>query len=67
MVIGEAAKRLSEGFRNAHPAVPWRRIAGMRDHPIHGYDTVDLNEVWKAVDSDVPALLAYLQPFIREP
>jgi len=67
LVIGEAAKRLGDGFRHAHPTVPWRRITGMRDHLIHGYDKVDLNEVWKAVDSDVPALLAYLEPLTRKP
>jgi len=67
MVIGEAVKRLSDAFRGAHPNVPWRRIAGMRDHLIHGYNNVDLNEVWKAVDSDVPALLAYLVPLIPKP
>ena len=26
LVIGEAASRLSEAFRNQHPEVPWRRI-----------------------------------------
>jgi uncharacterized protein with HEPN domain len=64
LVIGEAVKRLSDAFRGGHQTVPWRRIAGMRDHLIHGYDNVDRDEVWKAVDSDVPALLAYLQPLI---
>lgn len=67
LVIGEAVKRLSDGFREVHPRVPWRRTAGMRDRLIHGYDSVDLNEVWKAVDSDVPALLAHLDPLTRKP
>jgi uncharacterized protein with HEPN domain len=67
LVIGEAVKRLSDRFRAAHPTIPWRRIAGMRDHLIHGYDNVDRDEVWKAVDSDVPALLGYLEPLVRKP
>jgi uncharacterized protein with HEPN domain len=67
LVIGEAVKRLSQAFQGAHPGVPWRRISGMRDRLIHGYDNVDLNEVWKAVDSDVPALLAYVEPLIPKP
>ena len=35
LVLGEAVKRLSEGFRMSHSAVAWRMIAGMRDQLIH--------------------------------
>jgi uncharacterized protein with HEPN domain len=30
-IIGEAAKRVDQWFRDAHPDVPWRRMAGLRD------------------------------------
>jgi uncharacterized protein with HEPN domain len=42
IVLGEATKRLSVEFRNQHPEVPWRDIAGMRDVLAHQYDRVDL-------------------------
>jgi uncharacterized protein with HEPN domain len=45
MVLGEAVKRLSDGFRARHPKIPWTLMAGMRDKLIHGYDIVDLEEV----------------------
>jgi len=66
MVMGEAVKRLSQDFRTRHPEIPWTLIAGMRDKLIHGYDIVDLNEVWKTADADVPDLLSLIEPLLRK-
>ncbi|MBI3491737.1 MAG: DUF86 domain-containing protein [Acidobacteria bacterium] len=64
LVLGEAAKRLSDSFRDAHPETPWKAIAGMRDRIIHGYDDVDLREVWRTVDSDLPTLIVTLERLV---
>ena len=64
MVIGEAVKRLSLEFRSSHSGLPWSDIAGMRDHLIHGYDIVDLEEVWNTATVDVSDLLAALEPLV---
>ncbi|MBN1815652.1 MAG: DUF86 domain-containing protein [Anaerolineae bacterium] len=61
MVIGEAVKRLSQDFRARHPQVPWALIAAMRDKLIHAYDIVDLDEVWKTAEVDVPDLLSAIE------
>jgi len=64
MIIGEAVKRLSDEFRTRHPHVPWALIAGMRDKLIHGYDIVDLEEVWRTAEADVPDLLSQVEPLL---
>jgi uncharacterized protein with HEPN domain len=64
-VLGEAVKRLSPEFRDAHPVLPWRLIAGMRDHLIHRYDSVDLEEVWQTVQRDLPALRVAITPLLE--
>jgi len=66
MIIGEAVKRLSAAFRSHHPHVPWALIAGMRDKLIHGYDIVDLEEVWRTVEADVPDLLSQIEALLPD-
>ncbi len=60
MVIGEAVKRLSPEFRQAHPEIPWKLIAGTRDKLIHFYEGVDLDEVWKMISADLPKLIRWI-------
>jgi uncharacterized protein with HEPN domain len=67
LVIGEAVKRLSPGFRRRHPDIPWTLIAGMRDQLIHSNDAVDLAEVWNTAINDIPALVRYIEPLLPEP
>lgn len=61
-ILGEAAKRVTPAFRQVHPEVSWKMIAGMRDQLSHGYNDIDLEEVWKTASSDVPGLIARLEP-----
>lgn len=56
IVLGEAAKRLSPAARSKARDVPWRRLGGMRDKLVHGYDPANLDRVWVTVERDVPRL-----------
>jgi uncharacterized protein with HEPN domain len=64
-VIGEAVKGLSSALRTAHPGVPWKLIAGMRDVLIHHYFGVKLDEVWRTVEHDVPLLLNQVNQLLQ--
>jgi uncharacterized protein with HEPN domain len=60
-VMGEAAKRVSQKFRENHPAVPWRSISAFRDRLSHGDDQLELDRVWAAVGQPLKNALAELR------
>ena len=66
LLIGEAVKRLSDEFRDRHADVPWAEIAGMRNVLIHQYDDVDLEEVWRTLERDIPGLISRLETIAAE-
>jgi len=64
-IIGEAAKRVSEPTRERHSQVPWRLVIGMRNRVIHGYDEVDLDVLWDAIQLDLPPLIEQLEGILK--
>lgn len=63
-IVGEAAKRVSAEFRASQLEIPWRQIAGFRDVVVHDYARVDLQEVWRIVQQDLPTLIILLEPLV---
>lgn len=55
-IIGEAAGQLGRAFHDTHPEVPWPQIVAMRNLLVHAYFGIDLDEVWKTLERDIPAL-----------
>ncbi len=64
LIIGEIAKLLSEQFKKTNSSIPWSAIARMRDKLIHHYRGVDLQEIWKTADAEIPKLIEFLQGHI---
>lgn len=61
-IIGEAHGRSAAGDPQAELIVPdLRRIVGMRNRLIHGYDEVDHNIIWDVITTRVPELLRQLE------
>lgn len=63
-VIGEAARKLSETFTDAHPEIPTSKIIGMRNIIAHRYYTVDHEIVWRVASVEVPAIAKTISSLI---
>jgi len=66
MVMGEAAKMLSQDTRDKYSKVSWDDMAGMRDILIHRYHGIDLETVWETVKKDLPEVEKQVSRIIEE-
>ena len=66
-IIGEAAGKVSRGFQQAHPEIPWSAIVGMRHRLIHDYNQVRIDLVWDVARNRLPELVAALGPLVPPP
>ena len=64
-IIGEAVKNLSSDFKENHPQIAWKKIAGMRDIVIHQYFGIDLNLTWEVLQKDIPKLKKALEKILQ--
>ena len=55
-IIGEVVKNIPSSFREKHPKIPWKDIAGLRDILSHAYFGVNMDRVWNIVKKDLPTL-----------
>ncbi|MCX6374281.1 MAG: DUF86 domain-containing protein [Actinobacteria bacterium] len=61
MTMGESIRWIPEPILDAHPAVPWRTLRGMRNVVVHEYFGVDPAILWETVRGDLPPLEADLE------
>lgn len=63
-IIGEATKRISTEFRDRHPEIPWKQMAGLRDVIVHEYDDINFNIIRDVIEIELPPLLQLLQTLL---
>lgn len=62
----ETAKRISAERKQRHPDVDWAGMAGFRNVLVHDYLDLELAEVWRILQSDLPPLKAAIEAMIAE-
>jgi len=63
-IIGEAAGRVDHEQRQRFPQVPWRDIVGLRNRLAHGYDSINLDVVWRVITRELPPLVRQLEKIL---
>ena len=64
--IGELITHFDNEFLKNHNKIPWAKIRGMRNRIVHGYDTFDLNELWKTGTKDIVPLRNECEEIIKK-
>ena len=56
-IIGEAARRLPDDFKDKYTAVDWYRIIGFRNRIVHDYMGIDYQIIWTIIEKDLAQLI----------
>lgn len=59
-VVGEAARRVSPAFKEAHPEIPWRGIIAQRNVLAHEYGEIRQDRLWTEATERIPHLIEAL-------
>lgn len=60
-IIGEAANRLPEEYKDKYPTIDWFRIIGFRNRIVHDYMGIDYKIVWTIVQKYIDQLSADIE------
>jgi uncharacterized protein with HEPN domain len=65
-IIGEAARRISPEFQQAHPEIPWRKIIAQRHVLAHDYGEIQDDILWSVGTMNLPELIPLLEVFVTD-
>jgi len=64
--IGEAAKSVPDDIKEAHPDIPLKEMAGMRDKLVHAYFGIKHELVWAAIKNRIPQIKPKIEKILHD-
>ena len=64
LAIGECASRLSDEFKNLNHQIEWVQIVAVRNIAAHGYWQLDMQQIWQAIEEDIPTLNEFVHSLL---
>lgn len=55
-IISEASRHLDDALKARHPAIPWRKVAGIGNVLRHEYENIAPDIIWHVVHDNLGAL-----------
>ncbi len=55
-IVSEASRRLPDDLKDRHPAIPWKKVAGIGNVLRHDYDAVSPRILWNIARNDLAPL-----------
>ena len=53
-IVGEAANRLPDEFKEKYSEIEWYKVVGLRHRIVHEYFGIDLQIIWQILHKDLP-------------
>jgi uncharacterized protein with HEPN domain len=65
-IVGEAASKVSNEVRQAHPEIEWRDAANMRNILAHEYGRIDYGILADTIRDSLPILIAQINKILKD-
>ena len=66
MIIGEAAGRIPDDYKQSHSHINWRQIKNFRNIIVHDYFGIDSSIVWDIIQISLPELRLSISKLIED-
>jgi uncharacterized protein with HEPN domain len=60
-IIGEAANRLPNEFKDSYDTVDWHKMRGLRNRVVHHYFGIDYNIIWSIKENYLSGLITQIK------